>query len=166
MPKDDQKQEALENADNSADAKVVSRRSMLKGTLTAMPAVLTLHSGAALARSSNMVSATRHKTPDKFGRTLCLDKKSVMPARGHRSRNLYDMGEPAYARVTAINEREYRYAPDHGSTAYDETALCERGGKAFYYKDAKWQDVQVNKGMMVSATAMTSFAGNIVVTDI
>ena len=60
--------------------KSVSRRSMLKGTATAMPAILTLQSGAALARSSNLISTIDYKSPDRHGRTLCLNLDSVVPA--------------------------------------------------------------------------------------
>lgn len=36
----------------------MSRRQLLTGSVKAMPIVLTLHSGAALARSSNLISGS------------------------------------------------------------------------------------------------------------
>jgi hypothetical protein len=56
-----------------------SRRRLLKGGATALPVILTLHSGAALARTSNLLSATDYFETDELGRTLCVDATSVCP---------------------------------------------------------------------------------------
>ena len=143
--------------------KGVSRRALLKGTAVSMPMILTLQSGAALARSSNLISEAGYKATDAQGRTLCLDLNSVY--RSSESGNLHDLGEPAYARVTAINEREYHIDKNSGSAEIDEADLCMRGGSAFYRQQG-WQEVRVPQGVLVSATALTSFAGSIVVTDL
>ena len=133
---------------------------MLKGMTTSMPVVLTLQSGAALARSSNMISDAGYKATDGLDRTLCMDSPSVNEVEG-----MYDLGEPPYARVYAINERDYYVEANRGSAEIDEAELCRLGGEA-YYKDGGWQQVRVQQGMVVSATALTSFAGKIDVIDL
>lgn len=143
----------------------VSRRSLLKGTAVAMPAILTLQSGAALARSSNLISTIDYKSPDSLGRTLCLDLDSVVPAT--RRGNTFDLGAPPagpYAEVTAINERDYYAEANRGSDPVDEAEIC-RDGMTAYYQDHGWNRIDAHGGM-VSATALNSFAGSIVVTDL
>ena len=161
----------------------MSRRALLKGTITSMPAVLTLHSGAALARSSNLIrtSTTSHK--DRYDRTLCLETDSVYRARGTHGR-AYDLGEPAYGRVGAINERDYYLKTRRGVRRVHESEMCRRGGTYYYLEgdpsashtlasadtsygqNDAWQPVKVKRGVLVSATALSSFAGSIVYKDI
>ena len=156
-----------------------------------MPAILTLHSGAALARSSNLISATNGNPRDRRGRVLCLDRRSVRPAgRGGR---VYDLGEPAYGRVAAINDHGFKTLPSRDGQAVSRRQMCEQGG-TYFYRDRRhswegiwedeavdkaestdsksyvfrrrWQKVEVPKGVLVSATALTSFAGRVSITDI
>jgi hypothetical protein len=90
-----------------------SRRAILRGGVVAMPAILTLQSGAALARSSNLISAASSGTTDRLGRTLCLDTNSVKPAGRHRG--VYDLDDPPYAEVNIISDRAYfSRNPNHG----------------------------------------------------
>ena len=187
----------------------VSRRALLRGAVTAMPAVLTLQSGAAHARSSNLISASPWDHKDRRGRTLCMDKKSVYPAGGRK----FDLGNPAYARVTAIHDRDFRLAPHHGAARVSEAQMCHNGGTYYYrthrpgrwsshtaeeqfnvaqdvsgssyiagaqsgggananswdhsyYDRRRWRKVKIRRGVLVSATALSSFAGNIVVKDL
>lgn len=194
----------------------VSRRSLLKGTVSAMPAVLTLQSGAAFARSSNLISASPHNHKDRWQRTLCLDLKSVYPVDGSRRR--FDLGDPAYGRVNAIRERDYYRVTSYGVRGASEGDMCKRGGTYYYrerqssyrrgygsganlsqsdieqisqmesngfsqdasasmgsyggggsyggYQEQQWRRVKLHRGVLVSATALSSFAGNIVVKDI
>ncbi|HNP37178.1 MAG TPA: hypothetical protein PKK10_15115 [Woeseiaceae bacterium] len=143
----------------------VSRRAVLRASVATVPTILTLQSGAALARSSNVISASPVATTDRFGRTLCLDPRSVDRVRG--SGNLYDLGDPASARISAIRDRDYRRAPMWQAARVRESAMCKDGG-AYYYKPwgRRWQEVNVRQGIIVSATALTSFSSNIVVTDL
>ncbi len=181
-----------------------SRRALLNGAVRAMPAVLTLQSGAALARSSNLISASPRDHKDRYGRTLCLDLRTVRP--DGRSGRVYDLGHPAYGRVTALRDREYYAAPDHRSAAVSEARMCHEGG-TYYYRARRyrhwsnqelegdsvqqapqgdqqfagsvssssswgdrrgryWRRVQIRRGVLVSATALSSFSGNITVTDL
>ena len=164
MSDGNQNKESKGQLEGSNAPKSLSRRALLKGTATAMPAILTLHSGAALARSSNLISTIDYKSPDRLGRTLCLDLDSVATTRDG---NVFDLRAPPagpYAEVTAINERDYHAEPNMGSATVDESQICRDGITAFY-KDHGWVQIDAPGGM-VSAAALTSFAGNIVVTDL
>ena len=141
----------------------VSRRALLKGTVVTMPAILTLQSGAALARSSNLISAALPGTTDHLDRTLCLDARYVDPVR-FDSHEKYDLGEPADGQVCAINDRDHFLAATAGHGQVDEWEMCERGG-TYYYKNRGWQQVDVPQGILVSATALSSFAGYIDIID-
>ncbi len=188
-------------------SKPISRRALLRGAVTAMPVVLTLQSGAALARSSNLISASHYSSEDRRGRTLCLDTDSVNPVGG--SDHTFDLGEPARAHVYAINERDYRVAPHRNARRISEEQICRTGRPGFYrgeygweeyrggdqedydydelggdddgdgqefvlrwdqVRDARyrrrWRHVRVRRGVLVSATALSSFAGSVRVTDL
>lgn len=163
MSTKDQKDKTDNQRERTASSRSVSRRALLKGTATAMPAILTLQSGAALARSSNLISAASSDTRDRLGRALCLDTRSVDSAGG--SGDVFDLGPTPSAHITAINEREWHVEANRGSDEIDETALCERGGPAFY-RDHGWHEENVPPGVIVSATALMSFATSISITEV
>ncbi|MBN9462566.1 MAG: hypothetical protein J0H00_15255 [Burkholderiales bacterium] len=110
----------------------VGRRAMLRGAAAAVPTILTLHSGAALARSSNLLTVADGAPLDAKGRNLCVDESSVKvepgPPKG------YDLGEPAHANVTAIptGRTYYRDTGRDGPTVSPQE-MCQTGGE-FYYK--------------------------------
>lgn len=170
MSRKDDNSNDRDGKDPSATAprKALSRRALLKGSVATMPAILTLHSGAALARSSNLISGTPSYSRDSQGRTLCLDTDSVYPAS--RRGDIYDLGDPPYARVSAINDRDYWTRPSyHHSDRISESRMCESGG-TYYYRSrwgwGGWRETKVPRGILVSATALTSFASDIVITDL
>lgn len=157
-----------ETTERKPQRKPLSRRAILKGSVVAMPAVLTLQSGAALARSSNLISATKTSATDAQGRTLCLDVDSVYSAGG--SGQVYDLGEPAYAKVSAITDRDYWTFNGYRPERITEAQMCEQGG-VFYarpdrYSWGGWEETKVPRGMLVSATALSSFATDIVLTEL
>jgi len=139
-----------------------SRRKLIKGAAGSLPMILTLQSGAALARSSNLISsASAASAKDRYGRTLCMDGRSVYPVSGGSGGDLYDMGEPPHARVAAISDREYyiwTQADGLGSVTPEE--MCDRGGYYYVRRRWGWRQVHVKQGMLVSATALSSFAGH------
>ena len=140
----------------------VSRRALIKGGVTVMPAILTLQSGAALARTSNLISAAAPGTTDGLGRTMCVDTNSVYPAGG--SGDVYDLGEPPRAEVNIITDREYHLAKNRGSDQISESAMCEGG--TYWYNDRDgngWQSVELpHRGIVVSSGAMTSIADHVI----
>lgn len=132
-----------------------SRRLLLKRGLTAMPVVFTLQSGAALARSSNLISAAPAGTTDAYGNTLCLDTSTVYPLpAGYK----YDLGEPPYAQVNVLPKRDYYAAANSSMQPVSPSTVCEGG--TFYYRDRGWREINLPHGIVVSATALTSVAAN------
>jgi hypothetical protein len=141
--------------------KSVARRSILKGAMAAAPVIATLPSGAALARSSSLIGSTSPAGAlDGSGRTLCLDELS-----GDRTGTVVDLGTPPSGSVTAITQRDYRTGPRGSADEITEASMCELGGD-FYYQDAGWRTAHVPRGILVSATALSSFAGSIRFTEV
>ncbi len=160
---DDGKQIEAPSGDAAAPS-AGRRRMVLRGATAALPAILTLHSGAALARTSNLISLADGAPVDSLGRNLCLNESSVTPLGG----NLYDLGEPASAQVTAIpTDRTYYTQSNSGQNSQKVTGLqmCQTGGD-FYYQSSGWKKVSVPRGGLVSATALASFAGRVTVREI
>ena len=161
-------------------SKPISRRALLRGAVTAMPVVLTLQSGAALARSSNLISASHYSSEDRRGRTLCLDTDSVNPVGG--SDHTFDLGEEQICRTgrPGFYRGEYGWEEYRGGDQedydYDELGGDDDGdGQEFVLRwdqvrDARyrrrWRHVRVRRGVLVSATALSSFAGSVRVTDL
>jgi len=157
---------SVENtADREDDSVVHDRRALLKSAVVTMPMILTLQSGAALARSSNLISASRPRSAmDSDGRMLCMDYRYIDSELGDH--DLVDLGEPPYASVTAISKRKYYDAP-YGEEVH-RREMCREGG-TYYYKRSYWRwrkTGYVPRGMLVSATALSSFAGHIDITEI
>jgi hypothetical protein len=141
----------------------LNRRKMLKVAAATAPFIATLPSGAALARSSSLISAApAASSKDLSGRTLCLDLTS---GTGDFQNGKLDLGTPPSGKLTRITDRDYRLGANGGSTAVSEATMCTNGG-TYYYHSSGWQQVNVPKGIMVSATAYSSFAGSITITDI
>lgn len=140
----------------------LNRRRVLKVAVATAPFIATLPSGAALARSSNLISATSAGGKDLAGRTQCLDLKS---GTGDFSNGVLDLGTPPQGNLTRITERDYHTAANGGSPVITEAEMCNQGG-TFYYQSTGWQSANVPKGILVSATALSSFAGSIYTTDV
>ena len=150
----------------NGNPKSISRRAVLRGGITAMPAILTLHSGAALARSSNLISAAAPDTTDNLGRTLCLDTNSVY-ASGD-SGNVYDLGEPPVrAEINIVRDRKYFDRRRRPRMQVSESEMCTSGGE-YWFNDRDgngWQTVKLpSRGIVVSSGAMTSMADHVLET--
>ena len=151
---DDQK-----NGDFST--KSVSRRRLIKGAIATAPFIATLPTGAALARSSNVItSSSEAGAKDVFGRTLCMDDRS-----GVDYGTAIDLGPWPHGSVNAITDRKYFTQAAWRSTPVSEGYMCKQGG-GYYYWNYGWKQVKVPRGMLVSATAIASFAGGIKITEI
>jgi hypothetical protein len=131
----------------------LTRRRLLKVAVATAPAIATLSSGAALARSSNLIGPTSGLGTDTAGRAQCL--KFGTPVDG-----MVDLGVPPAGHVTLITERDYRVSPQGSAATITEKQMCEAGGD-FYYRNAGWKTANVPRGIVVSATALSSFAGSI-----
>lgn len=155
------KTETRKNDTDSDAPASAGRRAFLRAGGKAMPAVLTLHSGAALARSSNLISAAPAGTTDPMGYTMCLDTSTMSPVV--EAGGVYDLGEPAAGTVNMIPDRIHRLDKNNGSAEIDESSMCELGGGPYWYKqaDAGWQSLSINRGIVVSSAATASFAGSL-----
>lgn len=177
----------------------MTRRALLSGAAVTVPTILTLHSGAALAMSSNLVRAAVGAPTDPDGNYLCLDVSSTYGET--RKRGVYDLGSPAHGEVSIIpSETQYHREPVDGSQPVTGPEMCDRGG-TYYYKGTGptsrpydprrrfrswgvnnntwgnkfdgwgdksgghpgggtdgWQQAEIPRGVLCSATALASFA--------
>jgi hypothetical protein len=144
----------------------LSRRRFVKRAIATAPILATLPTGAALAaRSSNLIGATKvANSKDIYGRTLCLDRNSGqgLIAGG----NAVDLGQPPSGRLSAIRERVYRVDDRYGAAEVSEATMCKNGGSYYYKSGWSWKKVTVPKGILVSATSLSSFTGSIIVTEL
>jgi hypothetical protein len=138
----------------------LNRRRLLKVAVATAPIIATLPSGAALARSSNLIGSTTGPGKDAQGRTLCLDR-----SLGSYSDGVMDLGAPPHGRLTAVRERDYREDDRWSADPISEKEMCKQGGE-FHYWNSGWRKVTVPRGMVVSATALSSFAGSIYTTEV
>ena len=135
------------------------RRALVRGAAVAVPTILTLHSGAALARSSNLISTVNTLADNDPAN--CLDTFSL----NEQPTGVYDLGaDPRDAQVNVIPTGEYYNA--------DKTALvnrkdmCEAGGTYWRKQNGNFTQVNVSRGGLVSATALQSFVGRINIKEI
>jgi hypothetical protein len=164
----DDRNETPQTAEQARIPLAVSRRAMLSGAgKAAVPAIITLYSGAALARSSNLIGANKHQgaEQDKF---RCLDTSSVYRTN---KPNVYDLGRDPMAHVTRIDARREYFAPDQKGNLTTKKVngakMCTDGGQYFRKTGHNnYQKVNVRKGVLVSATALSSFANDITYTDV
>jgi hypothetical protein len=84
---------------------------------------------------------------------------------GNYQAGALDLGVPASGNLTAIRERSYRVDDRWGASPITEADMCQRGG-TFHYWNSGWRHVNVPKGMLVSATALSSFVGHIHTTEV
>jgi hypothetical protein len=161
--KDVQRGPSTDNAHAPEEA-ALSRRRFVKGAMATAPVLATLPSGAALARSSNIIGYTSAAgAVDRQGRTLCLDPRYGDGAVAGG----VDLGDPPYGKVNAIPARDWRVGSDDTAAPITESEMCARGG-SYYYKtfDGIYKQGYVWRGGYVSATALASFAGSIYVKEI
>ena len=141
----------------------LSRRAFIKkGAGASMPVILTLQSGAALARSSNLVSASSPQATDNLGRTLCLDTNTVYQVGEYG--DIYDFGDPSSAVVNIIPaDHTYQVEKNMGSAQISGGGMCPGG--TFWYNDQDgmgWQSIDLPyKGVVVSSGAFVSMTDDI-----
>jgi hypothetical protein len=160
----------MEQKDNALAANkptAVSRRALLtSASKAAVPAIVTLYGGAALAKSSNLISADPTPSPDA-NKYRCLDTSSVYATS---SPNTYDLGSPAMGHVTQINSQsQYVTIGSNGqptNIAVTGDKMCATGGNYYRKGLSGFTKVTVRKGAIVSATALSSFANNVTYTNI
>ena len=165
----DQRDEALREAPTSGAPvasgnapSLLSRRTVLRGATATVPTILTLASGSALARSSNLIGTIKNSQGD----VLCLDPRSTNGAT-YNNPNVYDLGSPAYGEVTRI-PTAHKYRNKGNKKDLTPPEVCKLNGtvEVKYNGSGSWRDKQRRNGVMVSNAAVASFGGRIVKTDI
>ena len=161
---------SVQQKESSAVPAKVNRRMLLRGASAAVPAILTLQSGSALARSSNLIGAAQNAGPSG-GKYRCLDFDGIA---GTNKRDVYGLGTPPMAHVTRIDAQSkyYKSQPSNyggwggGPSEVSKQKMCAEGGD-YYRKDGNRNTkVRVKRGVLVSATALSSFSSGINYTDV
>ena len=153
------------NTDNAAAAAsaakpaFISRRNLLKQGAVAMPAVLTLQSGAALAASSAYIgSVSRGGSQYVGGNVLCLDTRNAEPLLPNGT--TYKFVDTNYADVYVIPDGQYYATKGRDDSYVLSDEFCRTGGTK--YLDASgWPQVDLptnGNGILVSSTALSSIA--------
>ena len=124
-----------------------------------MPAILTLQSGAALARSSNLITAAPgSRTSD--GSVLCLDTSTADRLDGGQ----YDYHDPGYGTVNVIPDEDFyptRRRRRRPRNAWSAERFCESGGSRVFYEGG-WHQVDLpSNGIVVSANALNSVSSRV-----
>jgi len=109
----------------TAAAPQPARRRLLKSTV-AIPVIMTLHSGAALARSSNLVGAVDAGNAHvEEGRYACVRDASPIEIGS----STYDLGEPPVATLSLENTPEDCQNPPNGGILISSAAFTSLIGK-------------------------------------
>ena len=128
-----------------------ARRRLLKSTV-AIPVIMTLHSGAALARTSNLVGPINDLTvaaKDENGNLYCVHPDPNDPLRDTTSTEPVDLGHAPYATVSQTkDEGGIPIEPNLN----DQMDICTNNG--------------INNGILVSANAWLNSIGEKVAGDI
>lgn len=135
----------------------VGRRALLRGGVAAMPAILTLQSGAALARSSNLISAAPGSR-NGDGNALCVDTSTLEQLTSGK----YDFDDPGHATVNVLPDEDY-YPTNTGRSgdAWSADEFCETGGSRKFH-DGGWHQVDLpSNGIVVSSNALNSVSSRI-----
>jgi len=130
------------------------RRILVRGAAAAVPTILTLRSGAALARSSNLMGVSDGPPADNFYR--CVDERSFI-----RDGNQLDFGTSSDVEVTVIRVDGNYAKSEDGTGLVGGPEMCDTGGTFYSQGPETWNAVTVRRGALVSATALMSFAGRV-----
>jgi hypothetical protein len=161
----------------AATSRKVSRRALLgRSAAAAVPAILTLQSGAAQAASSNILgTVSQAYNAQANGKIQCVDAASAVGIDGKK----LDLGNDPMLHVQYVTSNRRYYRPNSSGTAGNPNkevtvpTMCSEGG-VFWYKEPVWGGGTVwksttpgynsrglERGFLVSATALSSFASDI-----
>jgi hypothetical protein len=144
------------NGETCSETVSKARRRLIQGAASTVPVILTLQSGAAWARSSNIISESTEAgglTEDgQYYRCLLLSSVDRVD-RGA------DLGEPPSGEYVELKNMTYYTADNAGSPTVSGATVC-RNDVPYYYKDQGFQQIRVEGGGLVfSAASHTSLAG-------
>jgi hypothetical protein len=128
-----------------------------------MPAILTLHSGAAaaLARTSNLISASPGAR-DINQNVWCLDTSTAVDY--YPDSGKYDFGDPGYATVNVFPDTVYESGTGQSKVSMTADQFCASGGSADYHLQGGGSPTKVtlrSPGIVVSSNAYNSLSPRI-----
>jgi hypothetical protein len=157
---DESKRTSLSKSEEGRPASM-GRRAILRGGVTAMPAILTLHSGAALARTSNLISASPGAR-DINQNVWCLDTSTAVDY--YPDSGKYDFGDPGYATVNVFPDTVYESGTGQSKVSMTADQFCASGGSANYHLQGGGSPTTVtlqSPGIVVSSNAYNSLSPRI-----
>jgi hypothetical protein len=137
----------------------ISRRALIRGASAAVPAILTLHSGSAVAAMASAALITPTNQP-QGGNYLCFSEVTADTATGK-----YVFRPPVFGGDVTVIPGHEAYYTQRGATASRQVSpldMCSNvnGQSEFWYQPGghgSWQQIQVNRGIVVSCDALGSF---------
>ena len=158
-----EKRIAVQNGSSASNDRInYRRREMIKGAAKAMPMILTLQSGAALAGESSgpisTTSAPESTAIDADGNMLCLD---TTYAKLVGNGKYYNLGDPGIMEISSYRaDLEYRSAPNYvDSSVLTNTQVCEAEAPCYWTTDGvDFQALNLPpNGVLISSGARASF---------
>jgi hypothetical protein len=159
-----------QNKDAADNAVFRGRRALIKGAAATLPMILTLQSGAALARSSNLIGGTSEASAkDADGNTLCMDmsyatpigdKYDLGPTPGDVVVNMYPDCEYSKKQMPLLRRRGPASSAGQRVTVGVQEVCESPIDSTFYFKNGPggWQPLPGGNGALVSLVAISSFA--------
>ena len=152
------KTDTAETKTGATKPALISRRSLLKQGAVAMPAVLTLQSGAALAASSAYIGSVSLEASRIAGHVHCLDVRNAEPLPNGTTFRFVDTD---YADVYVIPDGQYYPSQGQKESYVRADRYCSTGGTKFMKADgyAGFPEVKLPEnmnGILVSSTALNS----------
>jgi hypothetical protein len=138
----------------------LSRRTLLRGAAIAAPTILTVNSASATIAMSSVRTYTSSELPQANGQYYCLADSSTLgpPMNNPNALQVNSLSMPA---VQQYQDRDFRVTSVTGAavTEHDMCRLSGTTGTNYYVQvNGVTQTVNVKKGILMSASAMTSLA--------
>ena len=146
--------------ESAAKPPLMSRRNLLKHGAAAMPAVLTLQSGAALAATSAYIGSVSREGSLIAGHVHCLDVRNAEPLPNGTTFRFVDTD---YADVYYIPDGQYYPTQGQKELPVSAEQYCKTGGTMYLKADGYSGFPQVElppnmNGILVSSTALMSIS--------
>lgn len=165
LPRDDHPVDTAADAASDAARSVaqpLSRRALLRGAAVAAPTIVTMSSASAVVAMSSVRTYTSVDAPQGDGNYYCLAERSTLGPSENGHPDALDVGDFPQPMVGRIPERDYRREPNENSARVTEVEMCRdsafQGTKYYYPSEHGWKGVKVRRGILMSATAMSSLA--------
>jgi hypothetical protein len=149
----------------------VSRRTLLRGAAIAAPTLVTMNTASAALALSSVRTYTSIDRGQPDGNYYCLAENTTLGPPISGNPNALQVNSTTAPTVYRIPERDYRTAKNNGAPAVTEVQMCRNSassGTPYYYKPSggsSWSEVRVKRGVLMSATAMSSVGMSVLPLD-